>query len=125
MNPEILKEWATTAEAMKLLETSKTTIERLTAAGKLESKLVPVPRRRPQRVFLVKSLERLKAEREPATIKAERPKADIGDRQFLFHVGEGSVVVGIPKRLSQESVAAAIEFLQLIIRQLTRVIKQS
>jgi hypothetical protein len=124
IKPDITEEWMTLTEAMNLLETSRSTIERLTAAGKLESKLIPAPHRRRQRVFLVKSLQNLKAKPEPPRTRAERPKANIGNRQFLFYVGEGPVSVGIPITLSRASITAAIEFLQLIIRQLTGPVQQ-
>jgi hypothetical protein len=94
MSSEMAKEWVSMIQAMKLLDRSHSTIERLAADGRLQSKLIPLPGRKPQRVFLVADIERLKKVPKPA--QTRHPSITIADRHFSFDVGEGSIVVALP-----------------------------
>lgn len=63
-----LREWLTREEAKQRLAKSDATLDRLVAAGRLNSKLEPRPGRKPERLYHAGDVERLAVEKEEAPL---------------------------------------------------------
>ena len=71
----IREEWLTRDEAIKQLNRSQASIERLVRAGALRSQLVEVPGRKPMRVYAADSVQKLKRVSDDVPMLRSEPKA--------------------------------------------------
>lgn len=87
-------QWLTMDEAVAFLGKSDSTIERLTKARLIRSKLVPRPGRTLQRLF---STENLALRKAVATPKLIDVRTATGAQRFLFGLFEVDVLLILPQ----------------------------
>jgi hypothetical protein len=118
-------QWLSLQEAAERLQKCTRTVERLMKQGEIQSRIFGRPGRRSERLYSASDVERIIEHPVPSkAFKSVAPeiKPGLTDRtkEFAFPLPEGQVLIRLPSQLADSSLADALDFMGLALRQLQR-----